>query len=203
MQYALGTETGAFQSYTTSMPTITNAGSYHVWYKVEGDGNHNDTVAQKVSITITKAEAAVPTIESKAYTGQKQTADVAASDRYNVTTNAGGTDVGYYSVVLTQTDADNYKWGDSTDAAKTLQFQITMSTANTMTVDIKGRQKASKQCSDCDLRHGDLCLRRLPISCFRVTRTPRIDETGHSAIDRRLAAGRRAPSTRMPSRAYR
>lgn len=163
MQYALGTETGAVQSYTTSIPTITNAGSYHVWYRVEGDGNHNDTGAQKVLITITKAEAAVPTIESKAYTGQKQTADVAASDRYNVTTNAGGTDVGYYSVVLTQTDADKYKWGDSTDAAKTLQFQITMSTANTVTVDIKGWAK------------GEQAMLRLRPSARRPIPTPPSD----------------------------
>ncbi len=42
MQYALGNENGATQPYTTSIPAKTNAGTYYVWYKVNGDENHND-----------------------------------------------------------------------------------------------------------------------------------------------------------------
>ncbi|MBO6302661.1 MAG: leucine-rich repeat protein, partial [Ruminiclostridium sp.] len=33
MQYALGTATEATEPYTTTIPTGTNAGTYHVWYK--------------------------------------------------------------------------------------------------------------------------------------------------------------------------
>jgi hypothetical protein len=43
MQYALGTETEATEQYTTSIPTATNAGTYYVWYKVDGDDDHFDT----------------------------------------------------------------------------------------------------------------------------------------------------------------
>ena len=46
MQYALGTATGATQPYTTSIPTATEAGTYYVWYKVKGDENHLDYVAE-------------------------------------------------------------------------------------------------------------------------------------------------------------
>ena len=45
MQYALGTATEATQPYTTSIPSKTDAGTYYVWYKVAGDGNHTDSEA--------------------------------------------------------------------------------------------------------------------------------------------------------------
>ena len=52
MQYALGTATEATGSYTTSIPAKTDAGTYYVWYKVKGDGNHNDTEPKPISVTI-------------------------------------------------------------------------------------------------------------------------------------------------------
>ena len=61
------------------------------------------------------------------------TATVATSTLYTVTTNAGGTNVGSYDVVLTLSDSANYKWTDSEEAAKTLTFQITQATAPTVT----------------------------------------------------------------------
>ena len=42
MQYALGTETEAAEPFTTSIPMGTDAGTYYVWYKVEGDEDHLD-----------------------------------------------------------------------------------------------------------------------------------------------------------------
>ena len=50
MQYSLDGTT-----YGTGIPTGTNAGSYTVYYKVEGDANHNDTDPATVSVTIKKA----------------------------------------------------------------------------------------------------------------------------------------------------
>ena len=52
MQYALGTATEATEPYTTSIPTKTNAGTYYVWYKAVGDGNHTDSEAKCVTATI-------------------------------------------------------------------------------------------------------------------------------------------------------
>ncbi|MEE3454971.1 MAG: YDG domain-containing protein, partial [Succiniclasticum sp.] len=59
MRYALGTVTEATQSYTTSIPSKTDAGTYYVWYRVAGDGNHFDSDPACVTAEIKKAEATV------------------------------------------------------------------------------------------------------------------------------------------------
>ena len=56
MQYALGDANGATQSYTTSIPSKTNAGTYYVWYKVVGDANHNDVAGDSVAVKIAPAD---------------------------------------------------------------------------------------------------------------------------------------------------
>lgn len=50
MQYRLDGGT-----YSTTLPTATNAGSYTVYYKVVGDASHNDTAEQSITVTIGKA----------------------------------------------------------------------------------------------------------------------------------------------------
>ena len=55
MYYALGTNATtapADNLYTTSIPAKTDAGTYYVWYKVKGDGNHDDTAAAKIETKI-------------------------------------------------------------------------------------------------------------------------------------------------------
>ncbi|MBO6208594.1 MAG: InlB B-repeat-containing protein, partial [Lachnospiraceae bacterium] len=52
MQYALGTATEATQTYSASIPTGTDAGTYYVWYKVVGDDSHSDTEPAYVTSTI-------------------------------------------------------------------------------------------------------------------------------------------------------
>lgn len=52
MVYSLE-ETGA---YTDTIPTGIAAGEYTVWYKVEGDSNHNGTTAASVTVTIARAK---------------------------------------------------------------------------------------------------------------------------------------------------
>ena len=77
-----------------------------------------------------------PVIASKTYTGSNQTATVAENEAYEVTVNAGGTNVGEYDVVLTLTDTKKYEWTtpDADDKAKvTLKFAITKA-ANEITV---------------------------------------------------------------------
>lgn len=51
LQYALG-EDGI---YSTSLPTVTEAGTYSVYYKVVGDRNHKDTEPIKIDVTVSKA----------------------------------------------------------------------------------------------------------------------------------------------------
>lgn len=50
MQYRLDGGT-----YSTTLPTATNAGPYTVYYKVVGDVSHNDTAEQSITVTIGKA----------------------------------------------------------------------------------------------------------------------------------------------------
>ena len=77
-----------------------------------------------------------PVIASKTYTGSNQTATVAENEAYEVTVNAGGTNVGEYDVVLTLTDTKKYEWTtpDADDKTKvTLKFAITKA-SNEITV---------------------------------------------------------------------
>ena len=77
-----------------------------------------------------------PVIASKTYTGSNQTATVAENEAYEVTVNAGGTNVGEYDVVLTLTDKKKYEWTtpDADDKTKvTLKFAITKA-SNEITV---------------------------------------------------------------------
>ncbi|MBD8973288.1 MAG: leucine-rich repeat domain-containing protein, partial [Clostridiales bacterium] len=51
LQYAFS-ENG---TYSTSLPNVTEAGTYSVYYKVVGDRNHNDTEPVKINVTVRKA----------------------------------------------------------------------------------------------------------------------------------------------------
>ena len=83
MQYRLGTS----GSFSTAIPTGTDAGTYTVWYRVIGDANHNDTAPASVAVHI----------------GQKPlplTGVTAVSKPYDGTTNAGITSVTFDGVTL-------------------------------------------------------------------------------------------------------
>ena len=85
MQYRLGTS----GSFSTAIPTGTDAGTYTVWYRVIGDANHNDTAPASVAVRI----------------GQKPltiTGVTAVSKPYDGTTNAGITSVTFDGVTLNQ-----------------------------------------------------------------------------------------------------
>ncbi len=121
------TQTYTHKVWTEAIPVGTNAGSYSVTYKiVSNDSNYADSGENTIDdITISMAEVIAPVIASKSYTGEKQTADIAESPFYTVTSNDGGIDVGSYDVVLTLKDPASSKWSDSEEAAKTLTFEIT------------------------------------------------------------------------------
>jgi hypothetical protein len=53
MQYAPGDASKATEAYTESIPKATDAGTWYVWYRVKGDGNHEDyTASAPVAVTI-------------------------------------------------------------------------------------------------------------------------------------------------------
>lgn len=83
MQYSL-TENG---TYSQTIPTGTDAGTYTVWYRVIGDANHNDTAPASVVVSIGKKPLTI-------------TGGTAASKPYDGTTNAGITSVTFDGVTL-------------------------------------------------------------------------------------------------------
>ena len=46
-------------TYDTTLPTATEVNTYTIYYKVEGDANHNDTEAKTITVTISKPKAEV------------------------------------------------------------------------------------------------------------------------------------------------
>jgi len=52
-------------SYQTALPTGTAAGSYTVYYKVQGDSNHKDTEVKTVAVTIAKKAITISGIQAK------------------------------------------------------------------------------------------------------------------------------------------
>ncbi|MBR4207591.1 MAG: hypothetical protein IKQ88_03260 [Lachnospiraceae bacterium] len=65
MQYALGDANGATQPYTTSIPTATDAGTYYVWYYIEGKDGVNDTPATCITVTIAEESLKVKAEKAK------------------------------------------------------------------------------------------------------------------------------------------
>ncbi len=91
-------------SWTLSVPTATDVGSYTVYYKVIGDAYHNDIDPILVEVTINKADSSVtaaPTANTLKYTGSAQALVTAG-------TADGGTM--YYST-------DNSTWSEDIPTA--------------------------------------------------------------------------------------
>ncbi len=86
----------------------------------------------KISYTVGKCTVTPPTLDSKIYNGQKQTATVPQSTLYTVSQNHGGISTGDYDVILKLTDSRNYQWATSAADTVTLQFKIA-STQNAWT----------------------------------------------------------------------
>ena len=152
MQYSLDNET-----WSTNIPTGTEAKEYIVYYKVVADANHNDVAAQSFKVTIDKATltAATLTETNFIYNQQEQTALVAIVSAGAITVPDAGyeivdnkaTNVGNYTATLT--GKGNFKgevkvqW--SIVAANANLFNITLGTneytydgtAKTPTVTVK------------------------------------------------------------------
>ena len=67
LKYRLG-ESGGF---TEALPKAANAGTYTVYYMVEGDGNHRDSEVQSLTVTIDKAKVTVKALDKSIYTDDK------------------------------------------------------------------------------------------------------------------------------------
>ncbi len=136
VQYALNSAT---TTYTAAIPQATEAGDYTVYYKVEGDKNHNDLAVQSVDVTIKRKPLTDITIEltpdSFEYDGKVKMPTVAVKftegkietvvpiTEYDWTCdNAAPTDQGTYTITITDATGGNYDLSGVT--ANTATFTI-------------------------------------------------------------------------------
>ena len=119
MEYSLDGKT-----YSASLPTGTDADDYEVWYRVKGDGNHNDTGGTKLAGKVTIAPQTVnsPTVEFNppgvTYDGQEHKPPVILKDAHGrvipaaeYTVDYGSTnwkDVGDHTATITGKPDGNY-----------------------------------------------------------------------------------------------
>ena len=119
MEYSLDGKT-----YSASLPTGTDADDYEVWYRVKGDGNHNDTGGTKLASNVTIAPQTVnsPTVEfnptGATYDGQEHKPSVILKDANGrvipaaeYTVDYGSTswkDVGDHTATITGKTDGNY-----------------------------------------------------------------------------------------------
>ena len=69
-------------TYTGNLPTGTNAGSYTVWYKVQGDANHLDSEPVSVSCSIAKASLTITAKDKTITYGEAPANDGVAYDGF-------------------------------------------------------------------------------------------------------------------------
>lgn len=67
LKYRLGESAG----FTEALPKAANAGTYTVYYMVEGDGNHRDSEIYSLTVTIGKARVTVTALDKRIYTDDK------------------------------------------------------------------------------------------------------------------------------------
>ena len=123
LQYAFS-ENG---TYSTSLPTVTEAGTYSVYYKVVGDRNHNDTEPVKIDVTVSKAAPSyqAPTDISATCGDKLSTIQLPNGFEWtdeDVTLEAGDTETGTQvtkKAKYVPEDTKNYK--EVTDIAITIQ----------------------------------------------------------------------------------
>lgn len=113
LQYKLGAD----GTYSTTIPTATNAGTYTVYYKVKGDSNHNDVAENSVEVTINKQPVDVSkltwqTADSFSYDGQLKTVTLSSAIPQGLTANYENntaTYVGEYTATVSFTADDNHE----------------------------------------------------------------------------------------------
>ena len=113
--------------FTTTLPTGTDAGDYTVYYKVNGDANHNDVATASINVTIGKA-ALKPVVELAGWTFGAEASDPVITGNLGqgavtITYKAANaesfaadvpTDAGSYTVKVTIAETDNYAAGEAT-----------------------------------------------------------------------------------------
>ena len=137
-------------TYSTSIPTGTDAGTYSVWYKGIGDANHEDSTPVEIKVSIAKVpcEVTAPTALNLTYTGGPQALVNAGSvgsgaTKVQYSSDQNGT---YADTIPTGTNAGQYSvWykgiGDSNHEDSTPQeVKVTIAKADCSYTAPKGKE---------------------------------------------------------------
>ena len=149
MLYRLG-DTGEF---TASIPTVKDAGTYTVYYKVAGDSNHNATAEQPITVTIDPMPlTGVFHVDpvSKAYDGTAS-AELLPSMVTFISKEAKRSDIKLPDTDLTITNArftmlqadKSYKDSPEAGDGKALAFTITLTSSNYV---LEGKPEGTDNC---------------------------------------------------------
>ncbi|MBR3158946.1 MAG: carbohydrate-binding domain-containing protein, partial [Atopobiaceae bacterium] len=117
MQYALGKDakTAPADGWSTSIPAATDAGTYHVWYRVRGDANHGDLAAKPVKATVAQREAKLAwkgtsfTYDGKSHAPTAAVGNLASGDKCSVTVAGAAKAAGSHTATATKLGNANYK----------------------------------------------------------------------------------------------
>ena len=133
-------------TYAETIPQGTNAGSYTVYYRVEGDANHSNIAAQNFQVTIAAKTVENPTITlsqtSYTYDGTAKEPTVTVMDggttisstEYSVS-YTNNTNVGTATVTITDVEGGNYAVsGSATFAISSADGSLTPPTAKSALV---------------------------------------------------------------------
>lgn len=97
--------------YSDSIPQATNAGTYTVYYKVEGNDNYNDVSEKSLEVTIAKEASTIVTaptaIENLVYTGKALNL-ITAGEALNGTLHYSFDDDSYFIDIPQATNAGTY-----------------------------------------------------------------------------------------------
>ncbi len=108
--------------YSESIPTGTAAGKYTVWYKVVGDGNHNDTEPKSIEVTIAKAALTITvnnaeitygdaapeySVKYSGFVGDEDESVLSGTLEYKCSYKVGD-GVGTYTISASGLTSDNY-----------------------------------------------------------------------------------------------
>ncbi len=172
MQYVLGTNitTAPANNWSTTIPTGKNAGTYYIWYRVVGDGNHNDVAPACVAVAIAKAPLTV-TANNKTITYGDTPANNGVTYAGFVSNEIehvlGGTleydygyaqygDVGNYDITPKGLTSDNYEITFQKGVLTVEQREISIHWGGTQFIPYNGNKQVPEVTAG-NLVNGDTC----------------------------------------------
>lgn len=158
MQYALGDSNAATGEYSAAIPSMKDAGTYYVWYKVVADADHlESSVAERLDIEISKKPiASISNIKGvdKEYDGTTTAtitgdiAETANGDTLYITADAvfenadadQAKTISYSNLSVTGTSSGNYEYTGTTTGTTSaaISKRATKIIANDQTVEATG-----------------------------------------------------------------